>query len=198
MNCAECNGNMISRIGPVKVDSRSLGTVLVPNIRHRLCKSCGDVLIDIKFNDKVVSYVKEKEREAISGLPVGNFISANDAAKVLGITKQAFSKNPKIKRGLIYSVTIDGRKLYDVKSVEQFKNTGNGKYRIATTSNRDKIVDTWKTKLPKSDSFRIWSIDIGGTSRQYTIRRSERRSAYKSQPFITTGKNKIMGFRDFN
>ena len=197
MKCAMCNGSLVTETGFVDFNSKSLGEIKIPNIKHKKCKICGDVLVDTEQSEKMVSYVREKEQESIKKIPIGSFISLNEAARILNVTKQAFSKNPKIKNGLIYSVVIDGRKLFDKKSVYEFKKTGNGKYRLTTVFSRVKAVDTWKTKFPKKDSFRIWSVNIGGTSRQYTIRHSERSAAYQKQKIVKIGKDKIVGFRDF-
>ena len=137
MKCAICNGESIQKVGTIEFDSKSLGKIIVPNIIHHLCKSCGETLINIEQSEKVISYVKKREQEAIEQLPIGNFISSNEAAKILGVTKQAFSKNPKIKNGLIYSVDINGRKLFDRRSVVLFNKTGNGKYRLMSRVAKD-------------------------------------------------------------
>ena len=49
---------------------------------------------------------------------------------MLDITKQAFSKNPKIKNGFIFSVKVGSRKYYHSKSVEQFKLKGDGRFTL--------------------------------------------------------------------
>lgn len=128
MKCAVCNIELYAKTGEFEFKSRSLGKVLVPNITYFECDACGDKILSPKESDKLIDYVEKEENKAISKLPVSDFISANEAARILGITKQAFSKHPKIKRGLIYSVKIDDRKLYNRKSVEIFKEKGNGKY----------------------------------------------------------------------
>jgi hypothetical protein len=46
---------------------------------------------------------------------------------LLGITKRAFNKNPRIVRGFILSVEKDGKKYYLKKSVEQFKLSNDGR-----------------------------------------------------------------------
>lgn len=128
MNCALCNGKLIKRSGAIEFNSRSIGKILVPNLEFLECKECKDKILTLEESDKAIDYIAKKEREAIYNLPVKDFITAKEAYKILGITKQAFSKHPKIKRGLIYSVKIDDRKYYNRKSVELFKEKGNGKY----------------------------------------------------------------------
>jgi len=78
--------------------------------------------------EKVTAFKKEKERELINKLPVGEFLSVNEVIDILQITKQAFSKNNKIKRGFIYYVEKGKKKLYHKKSVELFKKKGDGRF----------------------------------------------------------------------
>lgn len=124
MLCDLCNGTRSIIIGGLSFKSRPLGSIYVPSIRYSKCRDCGDVSIDFEETKKINTYIKKKEAEAICSLPIGEFISSNEAAVLLGKTKQAFSKDSRIKRGFIYHVVVDGRKLYYKKSVEEFKRTG--------------------------------------------------------------------------
>lgn len=124
MRCDICNGTKCRIIGSIAFRSRPLGEILVPSIEHSKCSNCGDISIDYNETKKINKYIQEKENEAISSLPIKHFISQNEAADFLNISKQAFSKNSRIQRGFIYSVTIDNKKLYYKKSVEEFKRTG--------------------------------------------------------------------------
>ncbi len=124
MLCDLCNGTRSIIIGGLSFKSRPLGSIYVPSIRHSKCRDCGDVSIDFEETKKINAYIEKKEAEAICSLPIGEFISSNEAAVILGKTKQAFSKDSRIKRGFIYYVVVDGRKLYFKKSVVEFKRTG--------------------------------------------------------------------------
>lgn len=162
MRCAICDGKIIDKKATIKFDSSALGEVQVPDIKHKACLTCGEVLLSPSVGEKVIDYVKKKEVIAIGQLPVSDFVSLNEAAKILGVTKQAFSKNPRIKNGLIYSVIIDGRRYYSKKSIEKFKETGNGRYLIRKReSDRYKKIKaiellekTWITEgKPKAWTF---------------------------------------------
>lgn len=131
MKCALCNGRLVNKLDVLEFNSKSIGKVLIPNIKFTECQSCKDKILAPKEFDKAVDFIAREEKRAISNLPIREFITANEAARILGITKQAFSKHPKIKRGLIYSVKIDDRKLYNRKSVELFKEKGNGKFLLS-------------------------------------------------------------------
>lgn len=124
MLCDLCNGEKCVVVGAMSFKSRPLGTIIVPNVKYSLCQVCGEKTIDYHESEKVHSYVVKKEAEALMSLPIGDFISLNEAAKILCVTKQAFSKNSRISRGFVYSVVVDGRTLYYKKSVEEFKRNG--------------------------------------------------------------------------
>jgi hypothetical protein len=128
MKCALCNGKLIKRFGEIEFNSQSIGKALVPNLEFLECKECENKILTPKEFDKAIDFIANEEKRAIADLPIKDFITAKEAAKILEITKQAFSKHPRIKRGLIYSIQIDDRKYYDRKSVELFKEKGNGKY----------------------------------------------------------------------
>lgn len=147
MNCALCNGKLVNKTAPVEFKSRSIGKILVPNLKFIECENCRDKLLTPEESDKAIDYIAKKEKEAINNLPVKDFITANEASKILEITKQAFSKHPKIKRGLIYFVKIGGRKYYNRKSVELFKDKGNGKYLLPQYEER--YVRPKKEIMPK-------------------------------------------------
>ena len=128
MKCALCNNENVKRTGLIEFEVRSLGKISVPDLEFFECKSCGDKLLTTEQSDKVFEFIAKEEQKSINMLPAGEFISANEAAAILGITKQAFSKHSKIKSGLIFSTIISNRKFYNRKSVVLFKKNGNGKY----------------------------------------------------------------------
>jgi len=130
MKCALCNNKLIHQTGTVEFKSRSLGNISVPDLEYMECKSCGDKLLSPEMSDRMIDFIAGKERAMINTLPVGEFVTLNEASAILGISKQAFSKHPKIKRGFIYSVNIGGRKLYHRRSASQFKLTGDGRFQL--------------------------------------------------------------------
>jgi len=128
MDCTYCNSKLVKRKGEVEFKSRSLGKVMVPNLQFLECDNCGEKLINPEEGEKAISYIEKEEQIAINSLPIGEFVTSKEAAEILGITKQAFSKNHKIKQGVIYSAEIGWKKYYYKKSVELFKEKGNGKF----------------------------------------------------------------------
>ena len=173
MKCGLCNNELILKKGDVEFDSRSIGRVLVPNLKFYECEICGDKLLSPKESDKAIEYIANKENQLIKKLPIGEFITANEAAKILKITKQAFSKHPKIKRGLIYSIKIGNRKYYHEKSVRLFKEIKNGKFQL---TEQEKIIN-------------VQTIDDFYNDIDTTKRKSERAYSVGGQPHITDQAN---------
>ncbi|NQU64745.1 MAG: hypothetical protein HQ517_10770 [SAR324 cluster bacterium] len=171
---------MVEVSGNYSFNSRILGRVDVPGINFKSCNQCGESVISLDESKKVTSYVKQMEQKAIERLPFDQFITMGEAADILGYTKQAFSKNPRIKRGLIMSGKKDRRKYYLRKSVSLYKEKNNGIFPMPGivevydtvknivssteirntgsvgrfTSEIDKVTGQWKrTLLIKTDSL---------------------------------------------
>lgn len=131
MSCEICGGKLVLMVGFYPFSSKVVGQISVPNVKYTKCQNCHDILIDFDQSVIMTEYIKEQERKAITSIPIRDFISLNQAADLLGVTKQAFSKNERIKRGFVYSVETDGRVLYYRKSVEEFKKSGDGRVRVS-------------------------------------------------------------------
>ena len=140
MKCGLCNNELTLKRGDVEFDSRSLGLIFVPDLKFYECETCGDKLLSPTESDKAIEYIANRENQLIKKLPIEEFITATEAAEILEISKQAFSKNHKIKRGLIYSTKIGDRKYYLEQSVRLFKEKKNGKFQL--TEQEDIIIDT--------------------------------------------------------
>jgi hypothetical protein len=128
MKCAICNNKAVESTGSIEFEVRSLGNISVPGLEFFKCNECDDKLLTTEQSDIAFEFIANEEQKLINMLPISEFVSAKEAAAILGITKQAFSKHPKIKKGLIFSTRISNRKFYNRKSVELFKKNGNGKY----------------------------------------------------------------------
>lgn len=132
MKCVICGKEIKQVTGELIFNSMVLGYISIPDLEYEECSGCGERLIPPETNREAIRYVSRKERQAIELLPFNNFISANEAADLLGMTRQAFSKNARIKRGLILSAKKGNRRFYERKSVELFKEKRNGKYKVPT------------------------------------------------------------------
>lgn len=160
MKCALCNGKLISKKEEMEFNSRALGKIKVPNIRFLECGNCGDKLFSLNESEKATAFIIKEEQEALKKMPIGDFVTLDEAANILKVSKQAFSKNPRIKNGLIFSVKIGNRKYYLRKSVELFKeNKKNGKFLLAKYAAVE-IKETKKTTsyVKKRSTGRIRTI----------------------------------------
>jgi hypothetical protein len=156
MNCNECNSDMVETVGSFLFNSKIIGRTAVPNIRYKECPLCSDTIISLNESKKVTIFVKNKEKEAIEKQPFDHFISMGEATEMLGYSKQAFSKNPKIRRGLIMFGEIDGRKYYLKKSVLLFKEKNNGLYPLpgyTKTLSIAQAISNSEIKIIRAENF---------------------------------------------
>lgn len=151
ITCSICDGNIINKHESLAFQTKHLGSVDVPDIKFEECSVCHDRTVSIEDSEKIHRYVLELEKKCIGKLPIEGFITTSEAVSVLGGSKQAFSQNPKIKRGFIYSVTIGGRKLYNRKSTLQFKESKDGRFPLINPFNAD-----WKPIVLVKDNTRRW------------------------------------------
>ncbi len=138
MNCSLCNAETTRKIEDFFCESKIIGDVLVPSVEVEKCLGCGALKLSAEAENEVSHYLKMLETNAIISLPADNLISAGQAAGILGVTKQAFSKNPKIKKGFVYFTYVGTKRVYFRSSVELFKTSGDGRFPITQ----------WKSSLP--------------------------------------------------
>lgn len=133
MKCPECGTTMRLQKG-YDIDSKVLGKVHLRNVEVEHCANCDISLLTLDSAQTANIELAALEESAINEIPVGNFITLNESAEILGVTKQAFQKNARIQRGFIFSVTKGRSKLYDKKSVKLFAASGDGRYRLNANS----------------------------------------------------------------
>lgn len=130
IRCDKCDGYYTVSKDTITFESKLIGITMVPHVLRQKCHKCGYTLIPYESAKTISSYMRGKEDEAIKLIPVGEFISSKEAYNILGFTKQAFSKNHRIQRGFIISAIIGGRRLYNKKSVELFRDTNDGRFLV--------------------------------------------------------------------
>ena len=130
MNCTLCNGETARRTEEYLCQSKALGDVPLPLIEVDTCLRCGSKMLSAEAATQVAGYLKTLETNAIRSLPADDLISAGQAAGLLGVSKQAFSKNPKIKKGFVYFIPVGTKKVYFRSSVELFRKKGDGRFQI--------------------------------------------------------------------
>jgi len=130
MRCWEC-GTLMKHVsdGSIKETFKTIGKLVVSGLEYDECPKCGEIMFTPETSRKIDRAYGARLRELLRQSPVADFMQAVDAAKLLGITKQAFSTNKRIRRGFIYSYTPDDSRnpLYMRSSVEAFRKTGDGR-----------------------------------------------------------------------
>jgi len=126
-----CDGELLQVTKDFEIESPITGEEIVPGIEFEVCQECGDTFLLPSMGNKIAEYVREKEQTAIGQIPFDEFITAKEAIEILGFTKQALSKKAsEVKNGLIMSRMKDGRRYFVEKSVELFKECGDGRYQL--------------------------------------------------------------------
>ncbi len=134
MNCSICNGIIEKKTDVYLFHSIILGEVPIPDVDFEECQGCQERSLSPESSHCVSKFVREREQLALSNIPAKDLITASEAAQILGVTKQAFSKNPRIKRGFIYFTKIGDRKFYSKTSVRQYAETGDGRCQLLQQS----------------------------------------------------------------
>lgn len=128
MKCFECGGEYIELSGDLELNNEIVGKYIIPNATYKRCEKCGDLILPDKTWEAADKVENLKRKTLLERRSVIEFVSAIEAAEILGITKQALSKNKRIKNGFIFSVQHSGRIEYLRKSLELFKKTGDGRF----------------------------------------------------------------------
>lgn len=130
MRCLKCESQYSERIGTISLSDASIGTYEVENVKYYECQSCANRLFPRETAIKIEEKEKEVRSSLIKKLPVGDFIASAEAADILNISRQALHKHRRIKNGFVYYIQKAGKRLYHKKSVEMFKQTGDGRFNL--------------------------------------------------------------------
>lgn len=142
MNCDLCgNGIIQTKTETYLFKSKLVGMVPVPNVKFEECHRCQTCSFSSEESKKIIDHVRMVEHEELMNLPAKDLVSANEAADILGVSKQAFSKNKKIQRGFVLCVEISGRVFYSKRSLELFSHTGDGRFQLSSSSTYDLQYD---------------------------------------------------------
>jgi hypothetical protein len=134
MKCYECGGEYIDKTDDLELSNWIIGKFVLKNANFQRCRNCGDLLLP---SETAVTADTEEQRllkEHLESLPVADYISAAEAAVILGITKQALHKHRRIKNGFVFSINHGGRTEYLRKSVELFKETEDGRFPLFSSA----------------------------------------------------------------
>jgi hypothetical protein len=128
MICYECGGTCYESTDPLEAGDKYIGKLTIEGLSHLVCEGCGSILYPPETARKIDAAKKARMQELIRRFPLDNFINTHETIDILGITKQALSKNKRISKGFIYSMKIGNIILYLKKSVLLYKSTGDGRF----------------------------------------------------------------------
>ena len=128
MKCYNCGNAFTSFSGGLELPSDILGNFTINNINYFKCANCGEIFL----SDEAWAIADKIEDQLIidfvSNLPFNKFIGSSKAASILGMSRQALHKHRRIRRGFIYSITLEGKRYYHIDSVNLFKKSGDGRF----------------------------------------------------------------------
>lgn len=130
MRCYKCRAEYTEELGSLSLSSTEIGPFEVHNVVFYKCSSCMGLLFPRDTALKIEEKETESKRRLISSFPVTDFISGVEACKILNISKQAFQKNRRIRKGWIYSFDFFGKKLFLKRSVILFKEKNDGRFSL--------------------------------------------------------------------
>ncbi len=128
MKCGSCGAELVSVAGPLRLSDGFVGPY-VANVRDHLeCAVCGEILIPGEAAAVVDAARLRRLEELLLTRPLGDFVTASQAAEMLGVSRQALHKNRRVRNGFIFHVRFGENVLYLQQSVELFKELGDGRF----------------------------------------------------------------------
>jgi len=128
MRCAECGGELETQRGTLRLLDEMAGPLVIGDVEYRTCKACGSQQYPPATASKIAEIRRRQIEEFIREMPVAHFVTVGQAASLLGVSKQAFSKNRRIKAGFIYGTALGDKKIYLKASVLRFGSLGDGRF----------------------------------------------------------------------
>jgi len=153
--CYECGKKLVEKKSFHWKNER-LGLFYLFKGKHWKCEKCAEVFIPLSTVMQIEEMEEKRTSELLCNLFTGIneldniFLSNKELVAILGKTRQAISKNPRIKT-LIYNFTLKGTTYYLRESVECFKATGDGRIKLAKEEESykalviDQMIDTNST-----------------------------------------------------
>jgi len=128
MKCHNCGGSYKSFKGPLYIQDQYIGPFEVDIPEYLKCENCGEYLLPGRWAEEIDRARARKLEELLRDQPLREFVTAPEASRLLGISRQALHKNRRIKKGFVFYTRFGSGILYLKKSLELFKETGDGRY----------------------------------------------------------------------
>jgi|Deesub1362A_J573_1020465.scaffolds.fasta_scaffold09445_3 hypothetical protein len=183
MRCHNCGGSYKRFKGPLRIQDPYIGSFEVGIPEYLKCENCGEYLLPGRWAEEVDRARARKLEELLAARPLREFITASEAARLLGISRQALHKNRRIRKGVIFHTRFGGGIVYLKKSVELFKETGDGRYPLWKSLGQvsDRAEYTEARELPSGEFLQgmfgskptVAFVPTNKYSRSETVRREK-------------------------
>ena len=144
MRPCECGGVYEKMQGPLEINDRYVGLLKLESSDYYECPDCKDRIYPLDTARAIENEREKITEETLQAQPLHAFLSAADTAGQLGISRQALHKNKRIRKGFIYRTSLGGLAVYLKKSVDRYREKGDGRFLLSELGNNrsDKPVST--------------------------------------------------------
>lgn len=134
MQCDMCGSDCEEIVGILTETDSFIGEYSVPQARYYRCVACGAVFYPLATSRMLDQKRKEVEHASIRRYSIADFMSGSETADYLKISRQALHKHRRVRKGFIYATRFGGKTVYLRRSVELFKQRGDGRFPFLRSS----------------------------------------------------------------
>ena len=153
MKCTGCNQNFIHKKGSIALIDKFIGDYIVNSTEYLECPHCRKKMYKKQTIKKIETQKLKIKDKLLRKLSINEYIGATSAANILGVSRQALHKHPKIRRGFIFRILLEKKFLYNRKSVELYKIKGDGRFSLINEIEKTPII---------INEYAAWLIDSQG------------------------------------
>lgn len=177
MKCYDCGSVMLDKVGELEVHDDFVGAVKVYLDSYRECQECGELSYPAGAVSKIDLVIEEKTKALLGKIGLDRFMSAASVADYLEISRQGLNQHKRV-RHVVFHIKHEGKIWYLRKSVELYKQTGDGRFCLAdcqlkTTEQKTKVkvkyIVVEKIGIPQLPicSFESGLVDNTGMTNNY-------------------------------
>jgi len=145
MRCDQCGETYIAKKESLEWTDEYIGPFTVEGAEYFECDRCGDYLFSPKNAERVETARRLALDKILQSFPLSAFVTAAEAARILGISRQALHKHRRIRRGFIFQTQFDNKAVYLKKSIDLFKKGGDGRFKLVEPASE--VQDTSKPRM---------------------------------------------------
>jgi hypothetical protein len=153
--CDICGVPYVISFGKRRIDDKYAGSFIVDNIEYEACPNCGDILLSPESAFKIEKVRFSIIDSLLNSFPLKDFVSSSEASAILGISRQALHKSKKINLGLVFHAQLSDKTVYLRKSLELFRDTGDGRFPLGSRIAQPDIASPFYQKWTGSSKSHI-------------------------------------------